>query len=72
MDSGSPTSAPSDLARGQSVYDQFVKDVGCVDAEDTLECLREVPFGAIQGAMDTAAKLYAFQVCATHIVSYLG
>lgn len=68
MDSGSPTSIPSDLERGQRVYNEFVREVGCADAQDTLECLRETPFASIQGALATSAKLYAFQVCAIHVV----
>lgn len=70
MDSGSPTSVFSDLERGQRVYDEFVKKVGCVDADDGLECLRKAPFTVIKSAMDASPGIYDFQVCAIHIAGY--
>ncbi|KAM4065907.1 carboxylesterase family protein [Hirsutella rhossiliensis] len=45
MNSGSSVPAdPVDCPKGQAVYDFVVEQAGCSGAEDTLKCLRELPY----------------------------
>ena len=44
-------------------YDDVVERTGCVEAEDTLACLRTVEYDAFQAAIDASPTLFDYQVC---------
>lgn len=53
LESGAPISAsPSNYSSYQASYDSIVAEVECSDAEDTLQCLREVPFEKLNSAFN--------------------
>lgn len=41
---GSVTANPGNNTANQAMYDDIVRKVGCTGEQDTLQCLREVPF----------------------------
>ena len=43
MQSGSPQTA-MDISTGQQHYDNLVSQLGCAQANNTLDCLRNVPY----------------------------
>ncbi|KAG6850679.1 hypothetical protein C0991_010169, partial [Blastosporella zonata] len=47
---------------GQRYYDKIVSESGCSSSEDTLECLREVPYEALKKAIDKSPGVFAYQV----------
>jgi acetylcholinesterase len=48
LESGGPSSAPLNGTDWyQQMYDNLTQSVGCADANDTLQCLRDVPFEKI-------------------------
>ncbi|KAG6838541.1 hypothetical protein C0991_010778, partial [Blastosporella zonata] len=46
---------------GQRYYDKIVSESGCSSSEDTLECLREVPYEALKKAIDKSPGVFAYQ-----------
>jgi len=60
MESGSPINS-GDLSSGQQYYDALVSETGCNGASDTLQCLRQVPFHALQDAVAKSPALFGFQ-----------
>ena len=62
MESGFPYPiGPIEL--GQPIYDSVVEQVGCSSANDTLNCLRTVPYEELLAAFDTFPSLFSYQVC---------
>ncbi len=57
MESGSPFHQP-EMAAGQGDYDALVQRTGCEGSADTLECLRQVPFGVLKAAVDKSPNLF--------------
>lgn len=63
MQSGSPQTAV-DVSSGQQHYDSLVSDMGCAGADDTLECLRDVPYKKLkQGVEDLSPGMFSYKVC---------
>jgi acetylcholinesterase len=62
MQSGAVMPA-GDVTLGQSYYDELVQETGCAGAQDTLECLRQVPLSALQEAMDNSPGDLSYRVC---------
>ncbi|KIK91168.1 hypothetical protein PAXRUDRAFT_150102 [Paxillus rubicundulus Ve08.2h10] len=60
MQSGSPPPV-GDILQGQKYYDALVSETGCSSASDTLQCLREVPYGALLGAMNQSPNIFSYQ-----------
>jgi acetylcholinesterase len=52
-----------DISLGQQDYDALVREAGCTGAEDTLECLRQLPFATLKKAMDMSPGLFSYRVC---------
>jgi len=52
-----------DISLGQQDYDELVRTVGCAGAEDTLECLRQVPFSALKEAVNMSPGFLSYRVC---------
>ena len=52
MHSGGPIPT-GDIELQQSTYDTIVEQVGCTDAKDTLQCLREASWDALMAAAAT-------------------
>jgi hypothetical protein len=52
-----------DISLGQQDYDDLVRETGCAGAEDTLECLRQLPFATLKKAMDMAQGILSYRVC---------
>jgi len=62
MQSG--TAIPSgDISLGQQDYDDLVREARCAEAEDTLECLRQVPFAVLKAAMNMSPTTQSYRVC---------
>lgn len=61
MESGSalPT---GDITDGQPHYDALVQQTGCANSNDTLQCLRELPFDTFLAAMNMSPGIFDFQV----------
>ncbi|KAF5319917.1 hypothetical protein D9611_011051 [Ephemerocybe angulata] len=49
------------VENGQGYYDSIVKITGCSNAQDTLDCLRGVPYDKIKAAIDTTPSIFAYQ-----------
>lgn len=62
MQSGSPIPV-GDILHGQSYYDDLVSRTGCSNANDTLQCLREVPFVNLSAAVNRSPSIFSYQVC---------
>jgi len=65
MESGAPIPV-GDLTHGQKYYDSLVKDTGCTGAQDTLQCLREVPYLKLKAAINNTPSIFAYQVRLRH------
>ncbi|KAI0759318.1 carotenoid ester lipase precursor [Irpex lacteus] len=63
IESGPPIPT-GDITHGQSYYDTLVTKVGCQGAQDSLQCLREVPAAAIVSAQEafSTGSLFAPRV----------
>ena len=61
MQSGSPIPV-GDITHGQKYYDALVRDAGCREALDTLQCLRQLPFSSLKAAVDKAPGIFSYQV----------
>jgi hypothetical protein len=51
-----------DISLDQQYYDDLVRETGCTGAEDTLECLRQVPLPALTKAVDGSPGMFSYQV----------
>lgn len=61
MESG--TTVPvGHITDGQSTYDTIVKSLGCLNASDTLQCLREAPFEEMKKAMSETSSFLTTKV----------
>jgi acetylcholinesterase len=69
MQSGGPIPV-GDIEHGQQYYDHMVKETGCSNQRDTLECLRKVPYATYKRAMDASPNFFAYQVRACLSVAY--
>ncbi|KAI0046103.1 alpha/beta-hydrolase [Auriscalpium vulgare] len=49
------------VAEGQPFYDALVANVSCAAANDTLQCLREVPIDRLRTAINASPNIFAFQ-----------
>jgi carboxylesterase type B len=62
MQSGSPQTT-MDISSGQRHYDRLVSDVGCAGADDTLDCLRDVPYERLkQGVKNLSPGMFTYKV----------
>ena len=61
MESGAPLPV-GDITNGQKYYDALVAETGCSGAADSLQCLREVPYETLLGAVEMSPSLFSFQV----------
>lgn len=69
MNSGSVVPADSvDGAKGQAVYDAVVKEGGCSEATDTLECLRGLDYTTFLNAANSVPGILSYNSIA---LSYL-
>ena len=64
MQSGPPLNYQP-VSHGQPIYDLVVQGAGCADKQDTLGCLRSVPFETLQKAVDATPNLFSFEVTAS-------
>ena len=62
MESGAVTSN-GDISLGQQDYDDLVRAAGCAGAEDTLGCLRQVPYSVLKEAVDMSQGFFSYRVC---------
>ena len=51
-----------DISLGQRDYDDLVRAVRCSGAEDTLECLRQVPFPVLKEAVNMSPGFLSYRV----------
>lgn len=51
-----------EIENGQQYYDHMVKETGCTNHPDTLECLRRAPYTTFKEAMDKSPNFFSFQV----------
>ena len=69
MNSGSIIPAdPVDCPKGQVIYDQVVDKAGCAGANDTLACLRTVPYDKFLYAVNSVPAFFSYSSVA---LSYL-
>lgn len=62
MDSGSIAPAdPVDCPKAQAVYDKVVETAGCTGANDTLECLRGLPYEDFLDAVNSVPGFLGYQ-----------
>ena len=61
MQSGGPIPV-GDIEHGQQYYDFMVERTGCGKHQDTLDCLRRVPYATFKKAMDESPNMFAYQV----------
>ena len=61
MESGA-VNANADITLGQQFYDDLVLDAGCSGAEDTLECLRQVPLATLKAAVNMSPGVFSYRV----------
>jgi len=52
-----------DISLGQQDYDNLVRAAGCTGTEDTLECLRQVPFSVLKEAVNMSPAFLSHRVC---------
>jgi len=62
MQSGSPLPI-GDATLGQKHYDDLVLRTSCVHTEDTLDCLRRVPYETLKAAIGTSMGIFDYTVC---------
>ncbi|KAF8432659.1 alpha beta-hydrolase [Boletus edulis BED1] len=60
MQSGAPVLL-GDITDGQSYYDALVAETGCSGANDTLQCLREVPYDTLLNAVNMSPGVLSYQ-----------
>ncbi|KDR85818.1 hypothetical protein GALMADRAFT_84978 [Galerina marginata CBS 339.88] len=59
MQSGAPISV-GNLTGGQTYYDQLVNQTNCASANDTLACLRTVPYENLRVAVDSTPNYFNY------------
>ncbi len=62
MESGFPYPI-GPIEQGQPIYDSVVQRVGCSSANDTLDCLRTVPYEELVASFNTFPSIFSYQVC---------
>ncbi|KAI0076889.1 alpha/beta-hydrolase [Panus rudis PR-1116 ss-1] len=60
MGSGSPLPA-ADVSSAQKYYDMLVVGTNCTGANDTLQCLREVPYDELLNAINQTPGVFGYQ-----------
>ncbi|KAH9057403.1 carotenoid ester lipase precursor [Lactarius vividus] len=60
MQSGGPIPV-GDIENGQRHYDFMVEKTGCQGRDDTLDCLRKVPYATYKKAMDESPNMFSYQ-----------
>jgi hypothetical protein len=50
-----------DILDHQVYFDDLVSATNCTDAPDRFECLKQVPFSALQKAVDESPGLFSYQ-----------
>ncbi|TFY51369.1 hypothetical protein EVG20_g11030 [Dentipellis fragilis] len=50
-----------DISHGQHYYDALVERTGCADSQDTLECLRQVPYTQLKPLIDQSPYFESYQ-----------
>ena len=71
MDSGSPLPT-GDIELQQWAYDTIVEQVGCANATDSLQCLREAPADALLAAAGTLPGSSSYPVSQNQLVTVEG
>lgn len=62
MQSGSPQTT-IDISGGQRHYDRLVHNMGCSGSDDTLDCLRDVPYDKMKQAVeDLSPGMFGYEV----------
>ena len=61
MQSGAPLPV-GNATDGQKYYDFVVKNTGCADSQDTLACLRTVPYDKLKAAIFETPGALSYQV----------
>lgn len=61
MESGAPIPVGS-YTHGQKYYDAIVKQTGCLNQTDTLDCLRNAPYNTLMGAIVEQPDKLDYQV----------
>ena len=51
-----------DISLAQQDYDNLVRAAGCAGADDTLACLRQVPFPVLKAAVNTSPTFFSYRV----------
>lgn len=69
MQSGGPIPV-GDIEHGQKYYEFLVDNTGCRKYEDTLDCLRKVPYATYKKAMDASPNMFSYQVSAYIAILY--
>jgi len=57
-----------DISLGQQDYDDLVRATGCTSVEDTLECLRQLPYPTLKEAMNRSPGINSYRVCHDFLV----
>lgn len=60
MQSGSPLPV-GDITNGQELYDTIVSETGCSNSQDTLDCLRNLPYTTLKAAIDKSPGIFDYQ-----------
>lgn len=61
MESGAPVPT-AHIEDGQLLYDLIVNQAGCAQSNDTLACLRRIPFYTLKSAVDSGPSLFGYNV----------
>ncbi|PPQ83019.1 hypothetical protein CVT25_005259 [Psilocybe cyanescens] len=59
MQSGGPLPV-GQINEGQVYYDAVVQNTGCASSNDSLQCLREVPFETLKAAVDKTPNIFSY------------
>ena len=62
MQSGGPIPV-GDITHGQPYYDLLVAQTGCSGVNDTLQCLREVPYSKLLNVLMESPGPLVYEVC---------
>ena len=61
MNSGSTTpTVPVDHPKAQAIYDAVVTAAGCAEQNDSLECLRRLPFEQLSDALSSVPSFFSY------------
>ena len=67
MESGA-VNPSGDVTQGQEDYNDLVRATGCTGAEDTLECLRQLPYSTLMEALSKAPTFLSYRVCRDFLI----